>query len=1065
MTWDGVASEGYFRYRDESPTMATEAYREYFFSLMKNSNTPDLDMTKRIPLHILNLFVPDWLFERLKFPVPVFLAMASFYFVARRLLGSEGFPEGRRELLSVAGSLAYMVNPITTQLILSFYPMLVFAAFPAFFILLFEGMRSHSRPKVFASALIASFMALMVVHSLIYIAVAFAAISPALIRRRHEAQAIIADSALFAFVVLCCMLFALLPYFSLFDPYTAPRGSFQPTVSNIQMFSSPADLPKPMLLDFNSFWWPYVSYHYPMGTLFYPLAAILMGAIICFAILERSEWGAMALFALGLLFFFAKGAQGPFPWIYETLMFRLPFGWLMRVPMKFLHIIPFFVSILFVRAVAGVHRNSPSASAAFAAFAILFLSISAWPLFTGDVAGVLAKKDNSQLDIEYSAIAAAIGANHPSALSAMGFDSSKVPADVSYGRRYLRWELAAYSAMQDWDGLRAFSNAGFSYVIVPPGSINIPPDFLQVYAGERMSLYRISENTTPFSVSSSAYSCYSSFAALRSLQQEPPPGEGPTVAFFPYLSPAFPEGFARGADHVLVDSTSPYVAYTGDGTVFPFPKAGRWERNGETPFDKESSYGHSLKSSYLFSSMRNSLPNNIAIAIADEGDIEFRFRDNISKASSPLSYGTAPGSQGMSLAVAELGIAPLFQYAANISASGSAKNLTAGIALLDGDGKTISFIRLIDASGGFNASYGREFFVPASASKAILFISAYSSEDGLSCEISRFSLVPTYPMDAPATTGVFSVPDDGDYSIYLRYYEGSSGGMMASSVDGAAPFYIGTGGVSDRIAWKRVFSGHLSMGEHSMTIRNLGGLNAVNVAYVVPGSVEDDPFEGKTVIYRLVAKNDFKVPASAVTITPGASSYVLTTLKGPVSTVIDVVSPGQYEIAIAGEGAISLSIDGQAIEGSAYLGRGTHTVSAAPQNGSAILDYVTLMRRGAASETNADIVGYERTGPSSYSLDIESDGAYYLSMARDFSIGWVAEVGGKKYAPIPSFGSITTFYINETGNKRINVYYEPQGLMLFWAAAGAIGLAGAAAYSLKRSGCSDKNHRKHRDSR
>ncbi|MCI0503251.1 hypothetical protein L0Y65_00910 [Candidatus Micrarchaeota archaeon] len=1052
MTWGGASSDGYFQYRDEKPVLATAAYREYFFSLMKNSGVPDLDMQKRIPIHIINLIIPDDIFETLKFPVPIFLAFLAAYLAARKVQEDAGVPDGARTIIAAAGALFYVVNPITTQLILSFYPMLVYAAYPLFFLLLYIGFTSHSRKHVFASALAASFMLLMVVHSALYMAVAFAALAPALVLRRKEAFRMAGSLALFAAVLLSCTLFVLLPYLSLYDAGAAPGASSIPTKTDLDMFSGVAELPKPMLLDFSSFWWPYLPYSYPMGGAYYPMAAVLAGALICFAIYERSEWSVMALIALTALIFFAKGSQAPFPGIYEAFEFHLPLGWLMRVPMKFLHIIPFFLFIIMVRASAYLYKANAALAFASIAFALMFLAASSWPLFTGDAAGFLQKSVPSRYSSEVAEMGAHIPGGFPAILSSEPVNYLLLPADISYGRSYVNAELDAYASLMDYDGLAAFSDAGYQYAIVPkPARGASPGQFSEIYSGEFLSLYRLKNDSVPFSVSPSAYICYSGHMALRSLQQDAPNGHSPAVALFPYQSPSFPKSAIGLADHVLIDSNSPLIASTEDGTVFSFPPANGWERPGGSTLDRESIYGYNLKSRYTSSSFDYEMPDEPEARVLDGDDLSFYFKDNMTRRTGALSFSSAPGAQGRSLALARLDLPVSYYYTVNMSISGHADNASAAIVLMDESGKAFSVVKLFEASGAFNSSASRDFFVPEIAAKAILYVSAYASADGFDYNISRFVLAPAVPKGAPAAAAEFFVPESGNYSVFLRIYKGRHAGMLSSRLDDYVPVYTVTRDKSDHISWEEVYRGPLSQGGHTLTILNLGGFNALNVGYVARESADADPFAGKTVIYRLVAKNDFEGPDSLISLNASSSSFAYINVSAPISSIIYVVSPGLYEISSSIEGPASFKVDGREAEQSVYLERGPHILEAIPKKGAALLDHVTLMREGDAGGAYARITSYTRIDPTTYALETESSGPFFLSMAKDINKGWIAEVDGRQYRPVPSFGSASAFLINETGSKRIKVYFEPQGMMLLGAGLGILGLAASAAYAFSTS--------------
>jgi hypothetical protein len=234
----------------------------------------------------------------------------------------------------------------------------------------------------------------MVVHSILYIAISIFIIGLLLLKKKFQIYKLIKNASLFLLIFICATAFIMLPYLVISlnsDPLEGPHILSE---NMLTTFSKVASLPKSMLMDYHVFWWPYVNYTYPLGTSFFVLASFFSILLFTCALFDKNDWSMLALLALVILFFFSKGDGSPFPDIYKILNFDLPVvGWLLRVPMKFAHIIPFFFSLLFLRFSVYAFQNSRYISYAFIISFIAFNAIFAWPFFTGDMDGHLEKTD------------------------------------------------------------------------------------------------------------------------------------------------------------------------------------------------------------------------------------------------------------------------------------------------------------------------------------------------------------------------------------------------------------------------------------------------------------------------------------------------------------------------------------------------------------------------------------------------------------------------------------------------------------------------------------------------
>ncbi len=75
----------------------------------------------------------------------------------------------------------------------------------------------------------------------------------------------------------------------------------------------------------------------------------------------------------------------------------------------------------------------------------------------------------------------------------------------------------------------------------------------------------------------------------------------------------------------------------------------------------------------------------------------------------------------------------------------------------------------------------------------------------------------------------------------------------------------------------------------------------------------------------------------------------------------------------------------------------------------------------------------KKISPTCYELVINSTGPFMLSFSESFNDQWIAEVNNNgmssNYYPIPLYGTINGYWINETGVLNIKIYYEPQQWM------------------------------------
>jgi hypothetical protein len=1060
VSWASLGSSGLFIYRDEVPLLSSGSAWDAL-QLLKNNGMAELDTFKRFPLLLPASLLPQELFDSLKFPALAFLCLAVSFFVWRRELDGRELPASRRDLLAFALAFIYLVNPISLQLFPSLFPMLDYALFPLFFMLLRDGIARPSNRSVFLSSLLASFMVLMVVHALLYVIISLALMIPLVLRERPQPRRLASSAALFALVFLSATAFATLPYFQLYSSGGTPLEVPPASASLLGTFSSVAALPGPMLMDFRSFWWPYVPYSYPFGDAFLLVPAVLLSALLLFGLYERSGLSAAALLGLGVLFFLAKGSQEPLSGLYGFLNTSLPLGWLIRVPGKFLHLIPFFYVALLSRLGLSVAGRRASLLAPMLALFMLAFSAYAWPFFTGDAGGVLKKTGISARIDDAAGMNEVFGDPAPSLLYHGRPEMQLLKADGDYGGPFLSREFDAYAANGDWSGAAIGGTLGYQYLLLPDSErAGAARSLPTAYDGKEFSLLRLKDGGTVFSAPSGSTLCYCSYDTARSIIRSPPEGGIPEALLFPMARRGFQDSMLASAGTVIFDSVAPPFpsvspASSGGFGAQPYdvPPDRNWSARELWDWEDDPSpepdlnLGFALTSSEPFLSR---IGDSGAIALAD---LDFTASRAQPSGEGSYSFAVTGEDDGpASVISAALPRSDSGQYNVTLALTPSGvRNLSAYIVSRDASGKIVSSGRL-KISESSPIAEGAAYFIPSSAVATMLYIYAYPDDDSASLSIDDFSAsLLEYSASGEKVSSGFRVPESGDFEVYVHLLRSGKGGEVGLSVDGSPESVVDTKDPRDRFFWALAYSGPLEKGAHTLTAEQKGGVNAVNAVYAVPAGQQPWQLGGKRIIYRLTS-DDFSGPGSEAAADSGSSTFSALEVRGNVSSSISVLAPGYYDVSYSLSGNATVLVDGTPAGPDVYLGRGVHAVTVAPLGGRVMLDQVTLEKPASAPAYGAEITGVERNGPSSYSVAVNSTGPFLLQFGGGYSRFWTASAGGDTYYPESSYGAANLYYINGSGISAISVEYVPQKTAYFgmFIAAAGILLGGAVAWRYDR---------------
>jgi hypothetical protein len=776
----------------------------------------------------------------------------------------------------------------------------------------------------------------------------------------------------------------------------------------------------------------------------------------------------------------AKGNSPPFSSLYEVLNFYTPVvGWLLRVPLKFLYPIPFFFSLLFLRFLVRMSEKGQSALYAAGCISILFLSAFSWPLFTGDMAGILTKfrfdydptpKAMNEILKTESSISILYGKDDVSLKAAHSVGERNLVSGILDPGPFLRRELNAYWNVNNWSGLSSLSGLGVKYFITNldqgegMGLYSSP-----VLRQSGYAIYRLKNNSSVFSLPQSSFLCYCHFDTARSLMRDPPPGQNPQMLLFPNSGFNFPASYLESSDYVVLDSSPLSFASVDSGSSFSFfgstfrsnPSEG-WARAeafadaDERYWNEDSAWNWEFEFGKDFAAT-NASPKAVSFTaggmVLDEQNLTLEAKDRFSSIDSLSVSKRSHNISISSLVTSDLPLERGSYYKLTVGMQAdSEKQTAAGILFFDQYGHMISSVKLFSRKGSFDQNKTVYFAVPYEAVRATLAISSILSENDSSFNITSFRLQNAdASLEGKNITALFRVPAEGEYDVYLHLLKSRKGGMVRVLVDGNPLKKIPTYGGSNRLHWEKVYSGNLSPGFHTLTVESLGGFNAVNIGYLRKKGETGPDLSNKSFIYRLTGKNDFSGSHLSIDVNASYSTFYSLKTNFPVYADFHVYRAGHYDIFPSVENPHEILIDGSAVpNGTAYLGKGQHRLEIRPTGPESIfLDQVTLMPQDLPERKSASIINESRIDPSTYSVLVNSTAPFFISFARGYDPNWVAHVNGKEYKPAESFGAVNVYYIPETGINEIRIEYAGQQWFYIGALVGIGGLLAVWAYVLR----------------
>ena len=1056
ISWKAIIADGHFVYRDAETILNLESFKEDFFHIHKKYGATPFDFQKRIPELWIHFFVDYELYDKIKFTLLPFITLIISFFVSDKILEKENINGRERKIIAFAVAVFYLINPLNTQILLKYYPAINYAIFPLFFYTLYEGFVQTRRKYVFYSALIGTFMFCMVIHSLIYLGISILIISIiSALKKQFRIKRFLVDIVNFFLVFVSLTAFITLPYIAVSTVSGIQEGVHKLNIETLDSFSASALLPRVMLMDFEPFWWPWVPYSYPFETIFFILFFVLSAILIIYAIYDKNDWSLMALMGLVILFFFSKGNSAPFSEFYEILNFNTPaIGWLLRVPNKFLYIVPFFFSILFLRFSVFTVKNSKRFFYAFLIISLGLLSIYSWPFFTGDMAGYLNKTNYDDLKEDFEAINSIVVGDDAS-VRTYGIswkDNRNIHGDILNAGVFINRELESYANYGNWSGLQIIPYLGVQYIVAPleyDEKISIYAE--QLLRGNNYSLFKMKTDASIVSIPEESYLCYCNFDTARSIIRDTPKNKQLEVLMFPYSSLDFPQKYIDESEYIILDSTPVVFSRLSSEDSISFrsliPNPSRGWANiridqedimGSNSFDFGEGISIINKKLEIMPSSERSYKEILSME-----DIELLVFGGFTNRSEN-TFRINPSSENYySVVSAELDLKSGFEYEVFLDIDGnSLSNFIAEIIFQDSNRNILSKVLILESNGSFTRGENITIYITNQTDKtSIRFLSKTPEEIPSSYTINNLKVGSFSAIkEGDRITSGFYIPEADYYGVYVRVLKSKKSGNLGFYLDEE---YIGKIDTYDNLnyfSWERIYYGNISNGKHNITVEQLDGYNGINIVYIKKDGLEEVEFIDKTIIYRLTGKNDFYGNKTKI-VNGNSSTFYLLKVKEPVIAHIDVISEGKYDISHAIQGSAEVIIDGMSAAEEIYLEKGRHEIQVKPTSSNVYLDHVTLIKEGKERKQEASILEYEQINPSTYSILVNSSTPFFLSFGRGYNELWIAWANGTAYVPVPLYGAANVYYIEETGLTPIIIEYSPQKFLYAGLVIGIIGLA------------------------
>jgi len=326
----------------------------------------------------------------------------------------------------------------------------------------------------------------------------------------------------------------------------------------------------------------------------------------------------------------------------------------------------------------------------------------------------------------------------------------------------------------------------------------------------------------------------------------------------------------------------------------------------------------------------------------------------------------------------------------------------------------------------------------------------------------------------------FTMNREAEFNVFIRCLESNKGGAIRLHLDGRSAL-VATDGYLNRFIWKDLGIWNLTTGKQIITVENVQGFNALNVLVLLPSSEYtqaekqfEDLLNNANIIYSLEAETDLRLGNEEhdVVSCPGASNGRILRLGEQQETQqqLEILGGGDYGVAVVGQGTFAVAIDDHIERVNTdtlqttylpptHLGSGKHQLQVTSLADDSRLDIIWLYSTNGTEtlddiltndEDMPKIIGHREINPTKHEVHVETRKSFMLSFAEAYDPCWVAEVktptAVKQYSPVPLYGLINGFWLEETGEYTVTIRYKPQRWFCYGVISSVLSLLGAMGY-------------------
>jgi hypothetical protein len=325
-----------------------------------------------------------------------------------------------------------------------------------------------------------------------------------------------------------------------------------------------------------------------------------------------------------------------------------------------------------------------------------------------------------------------------------------------------------------------------------------------------------------------------------------------------------------------------------------------------------------------------------------------------------------------------------------------------------------------------------------------------------------------------------SISNPGEYKVMLRYFANDKGGLLDLDLNGKS-LTLGTNSHLNRFVWTDLGTLRLQEGgAQTLSIKNRNGFNALNLIALIPTEKYEQykaefikSLVHRDIIHIFEAESDFNFDGTRSSVVhdinySNGKALELRT-QGIASTKFEILKSGNYDLALYGDGTITVDIDGATrrtvslVDGVAHiepvsLNSGNHSIKIAPANGTnfSVLDSVLMgsirpddgqssLKQQQKQPSEEAITGSHKIDPTNYEVTVKAQSPFMLAFADAYDERWTAEVktsnGVKIYKPVPLYGAINGFRIDTEGDYVVHIKYAPQEIFYVGASISAVSCA------------------------